>query len=128
MPTLKSRLGNPTTTAAAISSEVDSLDILQTNTASAIPVKGDTEGWIDCRSASILAAQIKAVGAAVTVSAEHRVTAAADAVPLELDVTAVPAGESRIVVTSVAVAGQVRFLADGTAGAGNTVNLHVLLK
>ena len=128
MPTLKSRFGNPTTTAAAISSEVDSLEVLQTDTATPIPVKGDAEGWIDCRSASILAAQVKAIGAAVTVSAEHRVTAAADAVPLELDETSVPAGESRIVITSVAVAGQVRFLADGTAGEGNTVNLHVLLK
>jgi hypothetical protein len=37
-------------------------------------------------------------------------------------------GESKIIITSVAVAGQIRFLCDGTAGAGNTVNLHVLLK
>lgn len=89
---------------------------------------GSAEGWIDCRAYSILTIQGEAAGATVTWTAEHKVSESAQAVALTLTETSTADGESKILLSDVAVAGFVRVLAAGTVDPANTLNLFVLLK
>lgn len=125
---LTSRPGFPTQIANAAHAGFNSLDVPQAGSATAVPVNGDTDGWIDCRAYSILCLQGEASGATVTWTAEQRVSEAAQAVALTLDQTSTADGESKILLSDVAVAGWVRVLAAGTVDPANTLNLFVLLK
>jgi hypothetical protein len=123
-----------TSRAAASFDEIEITDLPQTDAAAALVDPAterpatDESGWIDCRSAGILIAQASAEGAGVTMSAEGKTTRNAPAIPITLTTTAVDDGATQQLIADVAVWGYVRFLADGTAGEGNTVSLYVLLK
>lgn len=117
-----------TTRAVAQFAQFNSTEIAQAGSATAVPVNGNASGWIDCRAYSILCLQGEATGATVTWTAEQRVSEDAQAVALTLDQTSTADGESKILLSDVAVAGFVRVLAAGTADPANTLNLFVLLK
>jgi hypothetical protein len=128
MPTLKSRLGNPTVNAAAVGVTHDSVDNLQAASATAIPTEVASDGWIDCRSYSLIHATAKSAGANATITAQIKSTADSDAIALTLTDGALTAGTAKIVLDDVIKAGFIRFLAAGTVGGSNTVSLHVILK
>lgn len=125
---LRSTIRPPTVVAAAIAAGHDSTENLQAASATAIPTEVASDGWIDCRNYSLIHATAKATGANATITAEVKSTSDADAVALTLTDGALTAGTAKVVLDDVIKAGWIRFLAAGTVGGSNTVDLHVVLK
>jgi hypothetical protein len=129
-------LKGPMTTsrAAAKFDQIQIEDVLQAGSATAIVDPAtedrgtDADGWIDCRSASLIHVTASAVGAGITVTAQIKTSEDAPAISLALTDGALDADTSEIILDDVIKAGFIRFLAAGTVGGANTLSLYILLK
>jgi hypothetical protein len=127
--TLTSRTSNNAPPAQLASRTFSSTGVPQTDAATFIPVEGsEADGWINIANYRRVHASVSAAGAAIVVTCQVRTCDGAPAIALTLADGSVASGASELLLDADVGAGAIRFLADGTAGVSNTLDLFVNCK